>query len=72
MSYVDVLRVEVRPTDLQRSSVRIVFRITREGDGRVIAEGWGTLVGFDYGAQRAAPLPAPLAEALRADGADGE
>lgn len=70
--YADVLRVDVRPTDLQRSSVRIAFRITRERDGRVIAEGWGTLVGFDYGAQRAAPLPAPLAEALRADGVEGK
>lgn len=67
--YGDVLRVDVRPTDLRRSSVRIAFRIVREGDGRTIADGWGTLVGFDYREQRAARLPERLVEALRADGA---
>jgi len=67
--YGDVLRVDVRPTELRRSSVKIAFRITREGDERVIAEGWGTLVGFDYAQQSAARLPEPLVDALRADGA---
>lgn len=67
--YGDVLHVDVRPTDLRRSSVRIAFRIRREGDDRLIADGWGTLVGFDYAAQRAARLPAKLVAALRADGA---
>lgn len=65
--YDDVLRVDVRPTELRRSSVKIAFRITRESDERLIAEGWGTLVGFDYGTQRAARLPQRLTEALQAD-----
>ncbi len=67
--YDDVLHVDVRPTDLRRSSVRIAFRIRRESDDRLIAEGWGTLVGFDYATQRAARLPEQLVDALRADGA---
>jgi acyl-CoA thioester hydrolase len=40
-----------------------------EDDGRLVAEGWGTLVGYDYENGRAAPFPEPIAERLRAEGA---
>ncbi len=56
------IRTHVRPAQLRRSSLRIEFRMTSEGDGRMLAEGWGALVGYDYAAGR----PAPLTEALRA------
>ena len=44
--------------------------MTSEGDGRLLAEGWGALVGYDYTSGRAAPLPDVLRETLRAQGAD--
>ena len=65
--YEEELRVDVRPTDLKRSSVRIAFQMVC-GE-RLVAEGWGTLVGYDYEAGRAAPLPERMVERLRADGA---
>jgi acyl-CoA thioester hydrolase len=63
----EVLRVDVRPEDLRRSSVRIAFRMLCEDDGRLVAEGWGTLVGYDYSTGRAAPLPDSIAQRLRED-----
>ena len=63
--YEEDLRVDVKPAELRRSSVRIVFQIVSEGDERVVAEGWGTLVGYDYASGRAAPFPETIAERLR-------
>ena len=67
--YAEDLRVDVRPTELRRSSVKLAFRMVCEGDGRLLAEGWGTLVGYDYEHARAAPLPEEIAETMRAEGA---
>ena len=44
--------------------------MTSERDGRLLADGWGALVGYDYRAGRACPLPAVLAGVLRDHGAD--
>jgi acyl-CoA thioester hydrolase len=65
--YEEILRVDVRPEELRRSSVKIAFQMVCEGDGRLIAEGWGTLVGYDYSAGRAAPFPDTIAGRLRED-----
>jgi acyl-CoA thioester hydrolase len=54
---------------LRRSSVKIAFRMICESDGRLVAEGWGTLVGYDYENGRAAPFPETVAERLRDEGA---
>jgi acyl-CoA thioester hydrolase len=67
--YEEDLRVDVRPDELRRSSVKIAFQMVCEGDGRLVAEGWGTLVGYDYAVGRAATLPEPVAARLRAEGA---
>jgi acyl-CoA thioester hydrolase len=64
--YEEVMRVHVRPEELRRSSVKIAFRMVCESDGRLVAEGWGTLVGYDYDNGRAAPIPEAVAERLRA------
>jgi acyl-CoA thioester hydrolase len=66
--YEDELRTHVRVEELKRSSVRIAFKSVCEGDGRLVADGWGTLVGYDYDAGRSAPLPAYVAERLREAG----
>jgi acyl-CoA thioester hydrolase len=68
--YDEVLRTDVRPVELRRSSVKIAFRIVCEADDRLVADGWGTLVGYDYAAGRAAPLPEGMTAALRRHGAD--
>ncbi len=44
--------------DVRRSSFRVNFDMTV--DERRAAEGYGVLVGFDYGAQQARPLPDAL------------
>ena len=67
--YEEVLRVDVRVAEVKRSSVKIAFQMVCEADGRLLAEGWGTLVGYDYAAGRSAPLPDDVAERLRAEGA---
>ena len=65
--YEEVMRVDVRPEELRRSSVKIAFQMVCEADGRLVAEGWGTLVGYDYATSRAAPLPDEVAERLRGE-----
>lgn len=48
--------------DLQRSSFKVPFHMYV--DERLVADGYGVLVGFDYAAQRAAPLPEAIRERL--------
>ena len=67
--YEERLRTRVRIEEVKRSSVRLAFDIVTEPDGRLIAEGWGTLVGYDYVEGKAAPLPGYVAERLSRDAA---
>ena len=67
--YEEDVRVDVKPTELRRSSVKMAFQMVCEADGRLLAEGWGTLVGYDYTANRSAPFPDAMVERLRAEGA---
>jgi acyl-CoA thioester hydrolase len=62
--YDDLVEISIRPGDIKRSSFRVHFEM-RVGE-RLLAEGWGALVGYRYAEGRAAPLPERLAEALRA------
>ncbi len=55
--YDDELRTSIEPVELRRSSVRLDFTMRAEGDGRLVAEGWGVLVGYDYAAGTAKPIP---------------
>ena len=64
------IRTFIRPRDLRRSSFRTEFLMVSERDGRTIADGWGALVGYDYGAQKAAPVPERLVGPLREAGAE--
>ena len=60
--YDELVRTSCRVEDVRRSSFRIAFVMHVVDDGRLLAEGWGAVVGYDYAAGRAAPL----SEALRA------
>ena len=55
--YEEDVRVDVKPIELRRSSVKLAFQMVCEGDERLVAEGWGTLVGYDYEHGRAQRLP---------------
>ena len=48
------IRTSVRPSNLERSSFHAEFRM--EAADRLIAEGHGVYVGYDYVAERAQPL----------------
>ena len=62
--YDEEIRTYIRPAELRRSSIKLAFEMRVEGDGRLAAEGWGTLVGYDYEAARVQRIPAPLVERL--------
>ena len=70
--FAEAIRTHVRPRLLKRSSVRMEFTMTSETDGRVLAAGWGALVGYDYGAGAACPLPEVLTGVLREHGAEAD
>ena len=59
------IRTWVWPTDLRRSSIRLEFSMRSESDGRLLAEGYGVLVGYDYAEGAARPLPDELRRKLQ-------
>jgi acyl-CoA thioester hydrolase len=67
----ETVRTWIRPGAIARSSFRVEFEMRADDpgagpDGRLLAEGYGVLVGYDYGAQAAMPLPERVAAALAA------
>ena len=63
--YDEELTIRCRISDIARSSFRIPFEM-HVGE-RLCAEGYGVLVGFDYTAQRATPLPEALVSVLETE-----
>lgn len=63
-AYNDLLEITIRPEEIKRSSFRVAFEM-RVGE-RLLAEGWGALVGYDYAAGQPMPLPPRVADALHA------
>ena len=63
------LRTFIEPGELRRSSLRLDFRMVVEGDGRLVADGHGVLVGYSYAEGRARPVPEEVRERLLAAGA---
>jgi acyl-CoA thioester hydrolase len=55
--YGDEIRTWIRPSEMKRSSIRLNFEMRVEADERLVAEGWGALVGYDYEAGESRPLP---------------
>jgi acyl-CoA thioester hydrolase len=60
----DRIRTYIWPSELKRSSLRLTFEMRTEGDGRLVADGWGTLVGYDYDAGESRPIPDVLRERI--------
>jgi acyl-CoA thioester hydrolase len=65
--YDEEIRTWLRPGDVARSSFRISFEMRAESDDRLLAEGYGVLVGYDYVAGRAMALPDSTRAALSTD-----
>jgi acyl-CoA thioester hydrolase len=51
------IRTYIDVQEIKRSSVKLRFEMRADGADRLVAEGWGTLVGYDYAESRAEPLP---------------
>jgi acyl-CoA thioester hydrolase len=58
------IRTFVWPQELKRSSLKLGFEMRSETDGRLVADGWGTLVGFDYAEGKPQPIPDELRERI--------
>ena len=63
-SYGEDIRTFVWPQELKRSSLKLGFEMRVDGDDRVVADGWGTLVGYDYEAGESRPIPDELRERI--------
>jgi acyl-CoA thioester hydrolase len=63
-SFDEDIRIFVRPAGLKRSSLRLDFEMRCEGDDRLVAEGYGVLVGYDYEGEKAQPIPEEVRERL--------
>ena len=62
--YHDDIRTYVWPSELKRSSFRVEFEMVVDEREQTIAQGWGTLVGYDYGAGKSQPIPDELRERI--------
>jgi len=60
------IRTFIRPAEMKRSSIKLAFEMRAESDGRVVADGWGVLVGYDYVEGRAEEIPDPLRDRIAA------
>jgi acyl-CoA thioester hydrolase len=60
----DRIRTFIWPSELKRSSLKLAFEMRTEGDDRLVADGWGTLVGYDYDAGEPRPVPDVLRERI--------
>jgi acyl-CoA thioester hydrolase len=58
------IATSVRPSTIARSSFRIEFEMRSEADQRVLAEGYGVLVGYRYSEGKSTPLPDRVKAAL--------
>ena len=58
----DLIRTYIWPSELKRSSLRLAFEMRVEQSDRVVADGWGTLVGYDYEAGTPQPIPDAVRE----------
>jgi acyl-CoA thioester hydrolase len=62
--YDERIRTEIRPGRIGRSSLHLDFEMRAEGEDRLVAEGHGVLVGYDYEAGCSRPLPDDLRDRL--------
>lgn len=64
LRYPDTISVECSIVKLGRSSATHAYRVVSQTQKKIVAEGEGTWVCFDYGAQHSLPLPDALVGAM--------
>jgi acyl-CoA thioester hydrolase len=62
--YGEEVHTHLRPSTLERSSFRAEFEMRSGVDERLLADGFGVYVGYDYVAERAQPLSERIVERL--------
>lgn len=62
--YDEDIRTYVWPTEVKRTSLTLAFEMRSEADDRLIAEGYGVLVGYDYEEGRVRRIPHGLRERI--------
>ena len=65
--YRDDIRTRVWPLKIGNASVHLAFEMHALPDERLVAEGYGVLVGYDYAAAKSHPLPDEVRERLTRD-----
>lgn len=65
LAYPDQLKVGARVTSLEKDRFTMEYRIVSATQGGIAADGQGVIVGFDYGRQQKADLPAEVSEQVR-------
>ena len=58
--YQDDVRTFIWVDEIKRSSVRLGFEMVVDAREQTLAEGWGTIVGYDYDHGKARPIPDDL------------
>ncbi|MEA2348494.1 MAG: acyl-CoA thioester hydrolase [Thermoleophilaceae bacterium] len=65
--YGEEIRIGVWPKKIGNASLHLTFEMHAMPEERLVAEGYGVLVGFDYTENRSHPLPDHVRERLAQD-----
>jgi acyl-CoA thioester hydrolase len=60
----DDIRTSIRPSELRHMSVKLDFEMRADGDDRLVADGWGLLVGYDYDVNKPRRVPAEVRDRI--------
>ncbi len=64
MKYPDTVRIALRVIKIGRSSISMEHKIWSDTQQAIVADGQGTVVTFDYAANRSCPVPPELRAAI--------
>lgn len=64
VTYPDTVRIAMRVTRIGRSSIRMEHKLWSDAQQAVVADGEGTVVTFDYAANKSLPVPAAMRAAI--------
>jgi acyl-CoA thioester hydrolase len=64
VKYPDTVRIALRVTRIGRSSISMEHKLWSESQQAIVADGQGTVVTFDYTANRSCPVPPEMRAAI--------
>ncbi len=65
LSYPDTIHIGARVTDMQKRKISMEFVVLSEKLNKVVAEGAGLMVYYDYAAGKACPVPQSIVTAIQ-------